>query len=88
MSAKASDRPVIPAVLPAVLRDLIAKSWLSAASKRQSFDAMWQRLRAVEFKAFPTVNVEFVPLRGELIQFEKGGFPSDVVPDKGKVSSH
>jgi serine/threonine protein kinase len=88
MSAKPSDRPLVTKDLPEILRDLIMKSWVSAASKRQSFDAMWQRLRAVEFNVFPTVKVDFVPLRGELIQFEKGRMSSDAVPDKGKGSSH
>jgi hypothetical protein len=60
ISAKASDRPVIPSGLPAVLQDLIAKNWLSAASKRQTFAVMWQRLWAVGFKVFPAVEVEFV----------------------------
>jgi hypothetical protein len=88
MSAKASDHPVIPVDLPVVLRDLIAKSWLSAASKRQCFDGMWQRLRKVGFKVFLTVEAEFVPLCGELIQFEKGRVPSDAFPDEGKGSSN
>jgi serine/threonine protein kinase len=65
MSAKAADRPVIPGGLHPVLRELIAKSWVATASKRQSFGAMWKRLRDVQFSVFPSVAVQFVPLSSE-----------------------
>jgi hypothetical protein len=64
MSAKAGDRPVIPGDLSPILRELIVKSWISAAAKRQSFEAMWNRLRDIRFAVFSAVAVEFVPLSG------------------------
>jgi hypothetical protein len=68
MSAKASDRPVIPGGLHPVLRELIVKSWVPAASKRQSFEAMWKRLRDIQFQAFPTPNVSFMPCEVGLLR--------------------
>jgi serine/threonine protein kinase len=62
MSAKAADRPVIRGDLHPVLRELIVKSLCAASSKRPTFEAMWARLRAIEFKVVPTVEIEFVPL--------------------------
>jgi hypothetical protein len=61
MRAKASDRPVIPSGLHTLLRELITKSWVSAAAKRQSFEALWKRLRDAGFAVFPSVEVHFVP---------------------------
>jgi serine/threonine protein kinase len=61
MSARAADRPVIPNGLHPILRELIGKSWFPAPSKRQSFEAMWTRLRDAGFKVFPTVDVYFRP---------------------------
>jgi hypothetical protein len=60
MSTKAG-RPVIPGGLHPVLQELIAKNWVPATSKRESFDVMWKRLRDIQFQAFPTPNVTFVP---------------------------
>jgi serine/threonine protein kinase len=57
MSAKAADRPVIPGWVHPILRELIATSWLPTASKRQSFEAMGNRLREVQFAVFPAASM-------------------------------
>jgi serine/threonine protein kinase len=84
MSAKAADRPVIPGGLHPILRELIAKSWLATASKRQSFDAMWKRLRGVGFAVFPAAEVEFVALSYEQTEPDSRSTP----PDPGSLSKN
>jgi serine/threonine protein kinase len=64
MSAKAADRPVIPAGWHPILRELVAKGWVPAPSKRATFGAMWKRLRDVRFEIFPTVAIVFTPQEG------------------------
>jgi serine/threonine protein kinase len=61
MSAKASDRPVLPSTLPPILRDFISKSWVPAPSKRLMFEWMWKRLQDVKFNVFPNVEVKTIP---------------------------
>jgi serine/threonine protein kinase len=61
MSQKPSDRPVIRSDLHPILRELISKSWVSVASKRSTFEALWKRLRDARFEVFSNVEVVFLP---------------------------
>jgi hypothetical protein len=61
MSAKASDRPVIPSDWHPLLRELIMKGWGYAPAKRPSFEVMWKQLLDAKFAVFPNVEVHFVP---------------------------
>jgi serine/threonine protein kinase len=62
MSAKASDRPVIPDNCPPVLRELITRSWNATASKRPTVEALVKSVRdnSGQFQQFPGVKLEFL----------------------------
>jgi serine/threonine protein kinase len=62
MSTPASDRPVIPDNLHPIVRELMTRSWVPAATKRPTGETLWKRMRGVRFKVFPGVTVAFTPL--------------------------
>jgi serine/threonine-protein kinase len=55
MSARPSDRPVIPAEVSPIVREFISRSWVPIAQKRPSFEALWMRMRDCGFKLFPSM---------------------------------
>jgi serine/threonine protein kinase len=57
MSARASDRPMIPASVPPVLREMIQRSWIPEPSRRPTMEWHWKRMRELGFRVIPGVTV-------------------------------
>jgi serine/threonine-protein kinase len=62
LSDKPRDRPVISNTTHKILQEMISRSWVSTAAKRPPMEIHWERMRAVGFKLFPDVEVDFLPL--------------------------
>jgi hypothetical protein len=60
-SDRPKDRPMISSRLHKVLQEMICRSWVSAATKRQPMETHWKRMRDVGFKLLPGVEVKFLP---------------------------
>jgi serine/threonine-protein kinase len=60
MSSRPSDRSVIPSDVSPLVRELISRSWVSVSQKRPSFEALWKRMRDMNFKLFPGADVCFI----------------------------
>jgi serine/threonine protein kinase len=62
LSDKPRDRPVIPSTTHKILQEVISRSWGSMATKRTPMETHWKRMREVDFKLLPDVEVHFFPI--------------------------
>jgi hypothetical protein len=62
LSDRPKDRPMIPNTLHKILQEVISCSWVPAEPKRPLMEIHWKRMREVEFKLLPGVEVDLIPL--------------------------
>jgi hypothetical protein len=61
LSERPRDRPLIPTSVHKILQEMISRCWVPAETKRPTMENLWDRMREVDFKLFPDVDVIVLP---------------------------